>query len=260
LFIDQGTVVQVKGTLGGVRRQEDPEKGTVYAGPMIVLVSRYSASASEILAGCLQDYGRALIVGDVATHGKGTVQTVIDLGSQLQGAPPKLGALKLTIQQFYRVNGDSTQARGVASDIVLPSRSEHRAKLEKELDYALAFDQVKPARHPDLGLVTPEVKAALKARSEERVKKSPEFAKLAKEIEQIKVRKARKAIPLNEQELRDQFTRDDAEKADQKNPEDPEVEPPTNGAPYKFKRDFTNNEILQIMEDFLQGKKLVSGR
>jgi carboxyl-terminal processing protease len=260
LFIDQGTICQVKGTLGGVRRQDDPERGTVYDGPMMVLVSRYSASASEILAGCLQDYGRALIVGDVATHGKGTVQQVIDLGSQLQGPPSKLGALKLTMQQFYRVNGDSTQVRGVASDVVLPSLSEHRAKLEKELDYALAFDQVKPARHPDLGLVPAEVKAVLRTRSEERVKKSPDFTKLAKEIEQLKTRKARKAIPLNEQELRDQFTKDDAEKADQKTLDEPDAEPPANGAPYKFKRDFTNNEILQIMEDFLQRKKLVSGR
>ncbi len=117
----------------------------------MVLVSRYSASASEILAGALQDYGRALIVGDTATHGKGTVQQVIDLGSQLQGEDaPKLGALKLTIQQFYRVNGDSTQNRGVACDIVLPSLSEVAATPEKDLDFALPFDQVKPVTHQNM--------------------------------------------------------------------------------------------------------------
>src|SRR5207302_5113254 len=127
LFIDQGTVVQVKGSQGPVQRLKDPEKGTVYAGPLMVLVSRYSASASEILAGALQDYGRALIVGDSSTHGKGTVQALLDLGTQIAGnrvggsPQPKLGALKLTVQQFYRVNGDSTQNRGVLSDVVLPS-------------------------------------------------------------------------------------------------------------------------------------------
>src|SRR5262249_18321747 len=115
LFIDQGPIVQVKGAQQRVQHRDDPEKGTVYGGPLIVMDSRMSASASEILAGALQDYRRALIVGDSSTHGKGTVQVVIDIGNQLQSErPPKLGAIKLTIQQFYRVNGDSTQERGVA--------------------------------------------------------------------------------------------------------------------------------------------------
>src|SRR5439155_12332787 len=161
------------------------------------------ASASEILAGALQDYGRALIVGDSSTHGKGTVQALVDLGNQVAGdaksARSKLGALKLTIQQFYRVNGDSTQNRGVLSDVVLPSRTEYVATTEKELDYALAFDHVKPVAHDELGMVPAEVKAVLKARSAERLKNSAEFTKLAKELDLVKTRIARKAIPLNEQ-------------------------------------------------------------
>src|SRR5262249_58556656 len=145
LFIDQGPIVQVKGSQGGVQSKNDPEKGTVYAGPLMVLCSRLSASASEILSGALQDYGRALIVGDSTTHGKGTVQVLLDLGDQLEAKnPPKLGALKLTIQQFYRVNGDSTQDRGVSSDIVIPSLTDVAATGEKELEYALPFDKVKP--------------------------------------------------------------------------------------------------------------------
>src|SRR5262249_8227621 len=147
-----------------------------------------------------------------------------------------------------------------ASDVVLPSKTEHLATLEKELDYALPFDQVPAVRVKDLGMVPSEVKAALKARSEERVKKSPEFAKLAREIDQLKARKARKAIPLNEQELRDQFTKDDAEKSEEKLLGEPDADKPSEGAVYKFKRDFTNNEILRIMEDFVQGRKLLSGR
>jgi carboxyl-terminal processing protease len=240
-----------------VQHLDDPEKGTAYAGPLMVLVSRYSASASEILAGALQDYGRALIVGDSSTHGKGTVQALVDLGNQVAGdaknARSKLGALKLTIQQFYRVNGDSTQNRGVLSDIVLPSRTEHVATTEKELDYALAFDHVAPVAHAELGMVPAELKAGLKARSAERVKNSAEFAKLAKEIDVVKARIARKAIPLDEQELREQFTKDEAEKLEQRANG---VVPPeaSETGTYKFQRNFTNNEILQIMEDFVQGR------
>jgi carboxyl-terminal processing protease len=258
LFIDKGPVVQVKDSQGRVRRLDDPESGTAYDGPLVVLTSHLSASASEILAGALQDYGRALIVGDTATHGKGTVQTIIDLGSQIPGDnPPKLGALKLTVQQFYRVNGDSTQARGVLADVVIPSLSEQISTGESELDYALKFDQVKPADHADLGLITSELKSTLKERSAKRIKDSADFAKLIKEIDQFKARKARKSLPLNEKELKEEFGKDGARKLDPNINEIPET--PDSGA-YKFKRDFSNNEILKITEDLIQGKKLVSQR
>jgi carboxyl-terminal processing protease len=262
LFIDQGPVVQVKGSQGGVKRRDDPEKGVVYGGPLLVLTSRFSASASEILAGALQDYGRALVVGDTSTYGKGTVQMVIDLGDQLRGETPmKLGALKLTIQQFYRVNGDSTQARGVLSDVVLPTLTEHLGGGEKEQDYALAFDKVAPADHEDLGLVSPELKTLLQQRSAKRVKESADFKKLQKDIELFKQRKARKQVPLNEKELREQFAKDDADQLDKKvNEVSPSDTPSGDGAAYKFKRNFMNNEVLQIMEDFIQGKKLLAAR
>jgi len=133
LFFDKGPVVQVKDLRGRVSPRNDPEAGTVYAGPLMVLTSRFSASASEITAGALQDYGRAVVVGDTATHGKGTVQRVIDIGDYLsEKNPPKLGALKLTIEQFYRPNGDSTQARGVVSDVVIPSITEVISTPEKD--------------------------------------------------------------------------------------------------------------------------------
>jgi carboxyl-terminal processing protease len=258
LFIDEGPVVQVKGYGGRVQKLDDPEKGIVYGGPLMVLISRHSASASEILAGALQDYGRALIVGDSATHGKGTVQTVIDLASQLGENAPKLGALKLTIQQFYRVNGDSTQNRGVNSDVVLPTLSEYRSKGEQELDHALPFDKVDPVEHEEMGLITPDLKTLLKDRSAQRIKKSADFAKLAKEIDLVKEQKARKSIPLNEQELRAQFSKDEANKAEQKaNGLEPD-EPVADKGAYKFPRNFFTNEILSIMEDLLQGKKLLT--
>jgi carboxyl-terminal processing protease len=258
LFIDQGPVVQVKDGEGQIQHRDDPEKGVVYEGPLIVLISRFSASASEILAGALQDYGRALVVGDSATHGKGTVQQIIDLSRLLGGnGGPKLGALKVTIQQFYRVNGDSTQNRGVMADVVLPSLTDVLAPGEHELEHALPFDRVRAVDHADLGLVPSDLRALLRERSAKRVKESAEFAKLAKDVEQFKVRKDRKKLPLNEQELREQFTKDDAEKLDQKVQDaTPSDNPTGSDTKYKFKRDFVNNEILQIMEDFLQGRKL----
>jgi carboxyl-terminal processing protease len=257
LFIDQGPIVQVKDSRGRVQRKDDPEKGTVYEGPLVVLVSRFSASASEILAGALQDYGRALIVGDSTTHGKGSVQAVIDLANQLPpGRQAKLGALRLTIQQFYRVNGDSTQVRGVTSDVVVPSLTEALGAGEKELEHALAFDRVKAVEHEELALVSAELKALLKTRSAERVKKSAEFAKLAKEVEQFKARKERKSVSLNEQELREQMSKEDGDKANRLDDLLP-PDPPADGKPYKFPRTFLNNEVLQIAEDFVQGKKLL---
>src|SRR5207249_1335629 len=132
----------------------------------------------------LQDYGRALVVGDSTTHGKGTVQQVIDLAGNIQGDdPPKLGALKLTIQQFYRVNGDSTQNRGVLSDLSLPSITEELATGEKDIDFALPFDRVPPVDHEDMGLVTTDVKALLRARSAARLKNSADYKKLLKDLE-----------------------------------------------------------------------------
>jgi carboxyl-terminal processing protease len=249
LFIDQGPVVQVKAPGARVKRLDDPEKGTAYDGPLMVLVSRSSASASEIVAATLQDYGRALIVGDTATHGKGTVQSVVDLGDY-DKRPGKLGALRLTIQQFYRVNGDSTQNRGVLSDIVLPSLSEYLSTPEKDMEHALAFDRVKAVDHKSVGMVTEEMKATLKARSEQRMKIDKEFIKLVKDIEKFKNQLDSKQVPLNEAELKAQRNKelDDA---------DPEKEPEAkkDNATYKLPRNFMTTEILKIMEDFIQSKK-----
>ncbi len=250
LFIDEGPVVIVKSPRGK-QQLDDPEKGVVYGGPLVVLVSRYSASASEILAGALQDYGRALIVGDQGTHGKGSVQRVIDLGGSSQ---MKLGALKLTVQQFYRPNGDSTQAVGVVPDLMMPSLSEHAATNEKDIDFSLPFDKVQAVKHANLNLTPPELKAKIKELSEKRIKESKEFAKFEKEIEQFKERKARKSIPLNEKDLKEQFNREEAENIDKKQ-DGPEEKP--DSTTYKFKRNFINNEILKIMEDFVvEGKKI----
>src|SRR5690606_24942637 len=127
LFIKDGPVVQVRSYYGDVKVDSDDNPAVAYDGPLVVLTSRFSASASEIVAGALQNYGRAVIIGDTSTHGKGSVQTVIEMRRLLADFLPddaKTGATKLTIQKFYLPNGASTQLKGVVPDIVLPSVEE----------------------------------------------------------------------------------------------------------------------------------------
>jgi carboxyl-terminal processing protease len=146
LFLPGGPVVQVKDSQGGIRVLEDEDTDVVYSGPLIVLVNQFSASASEILAAALQDYGRAFIIGGEHTHGKGTVQAMMDMNKNLPllhlQKYDDLGALKLTIQKFYRVNGGSTQYKGVEPDLVVPSMFDYLETGEKYMDYSLPWDQV----------------------------------------------------------------------------------------------------------------------
>ena len=150
----------------------DPDPNIGYAGPLVVLTSRQSASASEIFAAALQDYGRAVVVGDKNTFGKGTVQTILEIGrftSLLGSRSQDDGALKLTIQKFYRVAGGSTQLHGVASDIVLPSLSDLPEFGEGALKNCLAYDEVPKARFTKWSDAHPLFIDELKRRSSERV-------------------------------------------------------------------------------------------
>ncbi|MBM9606679.1 carboxy terminal-processing peptidase [Desulfopila inferna] len=148
LFLKSGPVVQVKNSFGTRKVLNDEDEELVYDGPLVVLVNLFSASASEILAAALQDYGRAVIVGGKHTHGKGTVQTIIDMNENIPllnlRSYDDLGAMKVTIQKFYRINGGSTQFRGVEPDVVLPSLYEHLKSGEQYLDYSLPWDHVSP--------------------------------------------------------------------------------------------------------------------
>jgi len=146
LFLPGGPIVQVKDSQGSIRVLEDEDAEVVYGGPLIVLVNQFSASASEILAAALQDYGRAFIIGGEHTHGKGTVQAMMDMNKNLPllhlQKYDDLGALKLTIQKFYRINGGSTQYKGVEPDLVVPSMFDYLETGEKYMDYSLPWDQV----------------------------------------------------------------------------------------------------------------------
>ncbi len=189
-FIDRGPIVQVKAGRRQILR--DPNADTVYDGPLIVLVNRLSASASEILAGALQDYGRAVIVGDTKTHGKGTVQSVFPLDRKKKS----LGSLKVTTAKFYRVDGHSTQLKGVQPDIVLPSPTDVMEIGEEFLPNVMQWSWVAPARYTRFAR-TPENIDLLRKSSEKRRDASEDFASFNDLIQRLKTRLEMTEISLN---------------------------------------------------------------
>lgn len=186
LFIDRGPVVQVKDHRGRVSVYEDEDRGVAWTGPMAVLVSEQSASASEIFAGAIQDYGRGLIVGSETTHGKGTVQNLMGLGRHLrrlgyEGDDVDAGgAMKFTTHLFFRVNGHSTQLEGVHSDVVIPSPWQGLEIKEGDLDHPLPWDSVAAADFKPLPLAVDLDK--LRKASATRVSQSMEFAFLEEDL------------------------------------------------------------------------------
>jgi carboxyl-terminal processing protease len=202
LFIDYGPIVQVKDPSGRIDVYRD-EPGMMWEGPLVVMINKFSASASEIFAGAIQDYGRGIVIGDHATHGKGTVQQLISLGDRLFpiGKPKDLGALKLTIQKFYRPGGDSTQNRGVASDVELPSIYSHYDIAESDLDYALPFDRVDSIPRADYKMVNADLISKLNARSEQRRTDSEYFQRELKRIDRYEEQKERKTVSLDKEKF-----------------------------------------------------------
>ncbi len=147
-FINKGPIVQVRDRKGNVKVFQDPDASILYKGPMLVMVNEFSASASEIFAAAMQDYHRAVIMGSKHTHGKGTVQNILNYDQFVTNKALKpLGALKITIQKFYRINGGSTQLKGVTSDIVVPDQFMFIKTGEREEDYPLPWDKIKPAKY-----------------------------------------------------------------------------------------------------------------
>ncbi|MCK5884790.1 MAG: carboxy terminal-processing peptidase [Bacteriovoracaceae bacterium] len=198
LFIKKGPIVQVRDGRNQLEIYEDRDSTVVYDGPLIVMVNRLSASASEILAGAMQDYGRAIIVGSEFTHGKGTVQQVLDLnrGTILSLLGPTVGALKITLQKFYRVTGASTQYKGVTPDIFLPDLFSYDKNREQDLDNSLPWDEIKglkitPWRGHNYDM------SKLKKRSASRVKKSSRFQQINRNIEILKKRRNDTLVSLH---------------------------------------------------------------
>ena len=249
LFIDRGPVVQVRGAEGPVQHYDDDTGGTAWDGPLVVLVSKFSASASEIFAGAIQDYGRGLIVGDPATHGKGTVQTLRDVSEELFFGPnqPRLGALKLTMQKFYRPSGDSTQNRGVLSDIEIPSLTAELPVGESDLDHALEFDRVDPAAYRRMNMVDPQLIEQLRILSRERCELSSDFQKVRRDIERYLEQKNRKAVSLNEEKFLAARKDVDADREEER-----QLDAVNNPENNKIERNYYLDESFAITLDYLR--------
>ena len=208
LFTDDGPVVQVKSKsqLGSEQTLSDSEAGTVYDGPLAVMINKFSASASEIVAAALQDYGRAVIVGDDHSHGKGTVQSLMnnmdDMRLFYEPQFDNLGALKVTTQKFYRINGNSTQYKGVEPDILLPSMVGYIKSEEKYLEYSLPWDSISPVSYekwqPPLPL------DELRQRSEKRVAGDKAFLAIKEEAKRAEERSHDTLITLTVDDMRTQ--------------------------------------------------------
>ncbi|MCO7225880.1 carboxy terminal-processing peptidase [Pleionea sp. CnH1-48] len=195
LFIDYGPVVQQRDQRGRITAFSDSDRGVAYKGELAVLVNGNSASASEIFAGAIQDYGRGIIVGE-QTFGKGTVQSLVDLNRFRGASEGSLGKVKWTTSKFYRVSGETTQHRGVVPDISFPSAFSREEYGESAYDNALVWDTISAASFNKTGKLTPFV-AQLKSRHQQRAKQSLEFGFLAEDIEEFLKKKERKSVSLN---------------------------------------------------------------
>ncbi len=197
-FIPSGPVVQVKSKESKADVLRDPDSRTQYDGALIVMVNNMSASASEIIAAALQDYGRAIIVGTKSTYGKGTVQRFFDLDMGLRGYEEfkPLGEVKITTQKFYRINGGSTQLKGVTPDIILPDQYHYLEIGEREEDYAMEWTEIAPVGYEPQKSRLPSLDL-LRKKSEDRVKSDPSFQMVLKNALRIKKQRDQSIMPLS---------------------------------------------------------------
>jgi carboxyl-terminal processing protease len=213
LFIKDGPIVLARDSNGQVSVDNDPDPSVQYDGPLAVMINRFSASAAEIAAAALQDYGRALIVGDTSTHGKGTVQNLTPLKLYMANATNDPGTAKITIRKFYRINGESTQLKGVVPDIILPDVLNYSPDIgEGSLENPLGYDTIAPTNYNKLNLVEPYL-PALRQNSNARIATNQDYIYISQNIEQFKKLQADKTLSLNE---RDQIKERQTNQARQK--------------------------------------------
>jgi carboxyl-terminal processing protease len=209
LFIPGGPIVQVKYKNGRIEKGTDEDKSMFYEGPMNVMINRFSASASEIFAGAMQDYKRGVIVGE-QTYGKGTVQNVRGINDFLNGEKDTLGLIKYTIAKFYRVNGSSTQHMGVSPDIALPSAFDAKEFGESSRPSALKWDQIASAKYTPLNYVDKRMLDYLNESNDERLKSDQSLVDLQSDIADLKAARSKLVVSLNYEVRKEE--RDTAEK------------------------------------------------
>jgi carboxyl-terminal processing protease len=246
LFIKEGPVVQVKNSIGKIEVLPDDDKEVFYNGPLVVLTNRFSASASEIFAGAIQDYQRGVVVGET-TYGKGTVQTVIDLNRFINDKD-KVGELKLTFQKFYRVTGSSTQHKGVSPDVNLPSAYDAAHYGESASANALPWDVIRAANFQKASQVSPSVVNDLNKAYVDRTKFDPNLKKFISETEELKANLNATQISLNETKRKAEIEK--AEKEKQTEKLDTKV---------TSKEGITKDELLNISDEYLREGLLILG-
>jgi len=212
LFIEQGPVVQVRESGGRVTVNSDRSEAVAWDGPLAVLINRGSASASEIFAGAIQDYGRGLVIGET-TFGKGTVQNIVDLDRWPTGEAQRYGQVKLTIAQFFRVSGSSTQHKGVVPDLAFPASVDASEYGESTYDNALPWTRIASVPHTQYGNFGPLL-PKLEARHASRIAADKEFQWWNEDVEQFRAEKAKKYISLNEAERRAEREKQDKQRVD----------------------------------------------
>ncbi len=246
LFIKEGPVVQVRNSTGKVEVLPDDDKEVFYNGPLVVLTNRFSASASEIFAGAIQDYQRGVVVGE-STYGKGTVQTVLDL-SRFINEKEKVGELKITFQKFYRVTGSSTQHKGVSPDINLPSAYDAEHYGESASPNALPWDEINPANYQKSLQVNKSVVDALSSAYLDRTKFDKSLKKYITETEQLKKNLSQTQVSLNETKRKAEMKEAEKEKSDEKL--DTKV---------TSKEGLPLDELLQLNDEYLREGLLILG-
>ncbi|MCX7193843.1 MAG: carboxy terminal-processing peptidase [Proteobacteria bacterium] len=200
LFIDKGPVVQERDSKGQVTIANDTHAGVAWSGPLGILINRGSASASEIFAAAIQDYGRGIVIGETS-FGKGTVQSVVNLDQLVKSNKPKYGELKMTVAQFFRINGGTTQLRGVTPDIRLPTMMDEEDFGESSYDNALPWTQIKAASYTRTGDLT-GILPKLLVKHQLRVAVDKDFRYLQEDIAELNIRRQENQISLNETDRR----------------------------------------------------------
>lgn len=259
LFINRGPVVQVKEGQGEIEVQSDNDPSISYDGPMAVMVNRFSASASEIFAAAIQDYKRGIIVGE-QTYGKGTVQTLIDLNQWVPKETDQLGQVKLTVAKFYRINGSSTQLKGVMPDLELPTAFKVNEYGEGSQPSALPWDQIASSRYEVSNNINVKVVEQLRDKYKHRLKTDEELKTLVKTLDDFKQARENKIVSL--QESKRKLERDEAEKKraamkqlgeDNADDEEEEVDSKVAEAPkdVKKKKDIYLTETGRMLADLI---------